>query len=509
MRFKQAVAAAAVGMGLLLGGCATTDIRGQASAEAERMKAGPQAAPFRTITGFSDALRCMDNLMIVYGVRDWPILVEDLTDHTKKINAGTKDMLISAISDASKRSRGIRLVTFGTDSGNLANFHANAESKRPYESIPLYDIRGSISQLDEGLYKKQIEGGITFGPVGFGAAKSGDVAVLALDLTVIAARDYSVIPGVTSRNSVVIYKEGSGVDGEAEYKKLGLNFGMTLTRSEGKAQALRSLVELSVVELIGKLSHTPYWNCLGADPASDVVSTEISDWFYAMSVNGDITTWAQQQMAVRGLYRGQIDGRRSGEFDAAVASYRGALGLGSEPLLDEAFFKAYLAADHRKIQLPAQPARVAEAKPAAVPAAPLRLSLAPANEQARFVRGEAIQLTVKPSADAHVYCYMQDENAQIRRLYPNRFARDSLVPARQALALPGSMRFQLVMNGKGASETVTCFATARDVLQQLPASAVGTDFEPLPVASLDQIRDAFRSASEGLLAQETLRVQPK
>ena len=71
------------------------------------------------------------------------------------------------------------------------------------------------------------------------------------------------------------------------------------------------------------------------------------------------------------------------------------------------------------------------------------------------------------------------------------------------------MRFQLVMNSKGVNETVTCFATARDVLQQLPNSVVGVDFETLPVASLDQIRDAFKTASEGLLAQETFHVQPK
>jgi hypothetical protein len=56
---------------------------------------------------------------------------------------------------------------------------------------------------------------------------------------------------------------------------------------------------------------------------------------------------------------------------------------------------------------------------------------------------------------------------------------------------------------------VTCFATARDVLQQLPNSVVGVDFETLPVASLDQIRDAFQKASEGLLAQEIFHVQPK
>jgi hypothetical protein len=173
-------------------------------------------------------------------------------------------------------------------------------------------------------------------------------------------------------------------------------------------------------------------------------------------------------------------------------------------------------AEHAKIPRPAQPARYAAAQPApaapqaaATPPAALGLTIAPADRQTRFGRGEPIRLTLTASHDAHVYCYLQDENAQIRRFYPNRFARDSLLPANQALALPGSMRFQLVMNSKGEKETVLCFATARDILQQLPNNVVGVDFEALPVASLDQIRDAFASASGGLLAQEFFHVQPK
>jgi hypothetical protein len=71
------------------------------------------------------------------------------------------------------------------------------------------------------------------------------------------------------------------------------------------------------------------------------------------------------------------------------------------------------------------------------------------------------------------------------------------------------MRFQLVANVRGASETIACFATARDVAQQLPQAVLGTDFEALPGASLDQVRAAFTQASQGALAQESFHVQPK
>jgi hypothetical protein len=108
-----------------------------------------------------------------------------------------------------------------------------------------------------------------------------------------------------------------------------------------------------------------------------------------------------------------------------------------------------------------------------------------------------------------VYCYLQDENARITRFYPNRFAKDSLIASVKPVALPGPMRFALTMNGKGKPETVACFATPRDVSPQLPPSVVGVDFEPLPVASLDQLRGAFSVASAGSMTQEVLHVQAK
>ena len=81
-----------------------------------------------------------------------------------------------------------------------------------------------------------------------------------------------MLPGVTSRNSVVILKQGKGIDGDAAYHKFGINFSSALSKAEGNSQALRRLVELAVIELIGKLTKTPYWTCLGADPKGDDAS---------------------------------------------------------------------------------------------------------------------------------------------------------------------------------------------------------------------------------------------
>lgn len=504
-------AALALAIAGLLSGCGAMDVKKDTLKAAEAVKTGTENAPFRAITNFSAALRCMDNTMIVYGVRDTSMLVEELADQTKKVNAGTRDMLISAVSDMTKRSRGIRLIAFGRDSGNLVGFYEAAGSKNPYATIPQFDIKGSISQFDENIAKKTAEAGFAIGDyLSAGYAKSANATVLGIDLTVLDTSDMSVVPGVTSRNAVIIFKQGNGLDADAQYKKFGINFSTTLSKAEGNTQALRNLIELASVELVGKLTRIPYWQCLGADARGDEVQQEIRDWFDTLS-GPDTVAYFQYQLRLRGMYNGPVDGQPNAELIQAITQYRKALGLSDEPKIDLAFYAAYLNADHQAVAAKARLAVPASPppEPPGQAAAPLSLAIADTQGRTRFGRGELINLVVTPGQNSHVYCYLQDETRAIQRFYPNRFRRDSFIKASEPLLIPGQMRFQLLANSKGVKETIACYATARDVLAELPQSVAGIDFEKIPAASLDEVRDGFAKATRGAMAEEYFHVDIK
>ncbi len=506
---------APLAVSLALVGCAAMDVKTDTVKQTEEIRKGPESVPRRSITSFSDALRCMDTTLANYGVRDVSVLVEDIVDQTKKVNAGTKDMLITAVSEMTARSRAIRLVAFGLDSSNLITFLQQAESKSAYAVIPEFDIKGSITQLDENLIQKQADAGLGFDSggsvgLGFGYAKDAASNILALDLTMLDTSDFSILPGVTSRNAVVIFKEGKGFDADATIRKFGINYNLSLSRSEGQSQALRTLVELATVELFGRLTRTPYWICLGSTGSEPEILREIEDWYHAFATRPPrLTTWFQGQLRLRGYYHGPVDGVDSPELAQAAAAYRRALGLPEEGGLDLAFFTAYLNADHAKVMAayppPAPP--VAPDSGGSGPASPaLALSVGTPDGQQRFRRGELINLVVQASRDAHVHCYLQDENGAIQRFFPNRFARDALVRAGVPLRLPGEMRFQFIANDRGVRETVACFGAERDLQAQLPGVVVGTDFEDLPVTSLEQVRTAFRRAAGNELAEATFHV---
>ena len=90
-----------------------------------------------------------------------------------------------------------------------------------------------------------------------------------------------------------------------------------------------------------------------------------------------------------------------------------------------------------------------------------------------------------------------------------RFLREARVAAAEGVRLPGAMRFEIRMNPRGVQETVSCFATERDVLAELPGGLGAADFDPLPVATLEQLRSGFVSVTGGTLGQEVFHVQPK
>ncbi len=126
-----------------------------------------------------------------------------------------------------------------------------------------------------------------------------------------------------------------------------------------------------------------------------------------------------------------------------------------------------------------------------------------------FDRGEPVNLEIHTNRDAYVYCYLQDEQRRIARIYPNRWTPNGPVAAGQTLSLPGEMRFQIVMNDLGVTEKIACLATATEVSRQLPLEIFGNDLEPLTVATLDQIRQGFLQTTDGQFDQETFHLRPR
>lgn len=510
---NRTVLIAALAMGL--GACGPLPPRKQDAAEAAKP---PATKPQRNVTNFSDALRCMDNMYLGYGTRDVSVVIEDITDTTKKVTAGTRDMTMSAISDMTRRSRAIQVISFGQDANNIVAFLNNAQKRTAFAVVPQYDLRGSVSQFDEGVLRRQADAGVSVGStVSGGASKSRQVSVLGLDLALANTNNLALIPGVVSKNITTIVKEGDALDSEATFSKVGINFSTNFQRTDGTAQALRNMIELATIELFGKLLKLPYWSCIGVEFDNPEVKKEIEDWFIGMERSGELTPFFQEQLRNRRFYDGPSDGRITPALRQAVAAYRNAVGLGNLDAVDLAFFARFLAGPFP--QPPAQPFRDApvavappsQPQPQPEPPKPARIRLDLAAAKPEFAVNEAMSFTIRSNAPAYVYCYARSVAGEIQRIFPNRFLRDPRVMPGTVLVLPGDQGFRIAVDGAG-SVTVACMAAPREIYNDVPAALRWGDFQTLnKVKGFEDIKSLLEAiAKEPVeVAQLDLKAQRK
>lgn len=458
----------------ILAGCANHTFQ---PAVREPVPAG--AAPARKIADLADSLRCVDDLLSDFGAGNITLGIEEMNDQTRM--PGSSEALATAFASMTTRSHAIRLV-------------ADPARRETSAGDQHYLVRGAITAET-------------------------------IQLTLIAAADQSIVPGATVRESLTRVRLGSGSGTAMEIRKFGERFGVA-----SGADETRLLIELAAIDLVGRLTRVPYWSCLGLTDQNRSVATQIQDWFDLMVERpAEIIGYFQRQLRVRQVYTGAVNGAANSEFREAIARYREALGLTREAKFSLDFYRAYLAADHRAVveRLRAEeavaPAKQSVPVPTAIEAAtapvttieespkqaPLTLRVESADAKSRFARGEVVRFNVRPSRDANVYCYMQDEGRKVHLVFPNRFHRDSRVAASSGLQLPGTMRFEISMNDRGQRETLLCMAAPRDPGPALAPRIAGRDLEPLAVTSLDEVRRAFQVAADGQFADDQFHMLPQ
>lgn len=441
-----------------------------------RQQNNPTDRAQRTITNFTPALRCMDELMFRHGTRDVTLMMEELRDATQKVPVSTRDMMTSAISDMTRRSRAVRLSVFGNDQQNLLQLLQTAQKTSPFATVPEFNVRGTISQLDEDVQRNSASFSLAQQLFGLRFGNEAKFSVLGFDAAVVRTDSFTLVNGVTSKNTTVIAKrDASAGDGQARILGSASVFSFSAARSEGPAQAARNMVELAAIELVGKLIRAPYWQCLGTPDEHPEVQREVEDWFLSMN-DGERVVLAKTRLRDRRYFDGALDATRNASFQTALSSYRRATGLPPQGDIDLAFFQRLVT-------------REVPPGPLGNPGAGGEVSMQVALQPRRNTTQADLQVTT--ASAGYLYCYAQDPATKaIRRVFPNRFHADPRVEAGQSISLPGKARFAL-----SAAHEHACVHAPREVYGDLPPPLRWGDFEDIRLASFDDIRQQFAQAS--------------
>jgi hypothetical protein len=254
--------------------------------ETAHVAVNPQTAPVHTITSFDDSLRCMDDMFLARSIKDVYITSAGIPDDTGAITTGTKEMLITAVSEMSAKSNSFHFVDYDPTQIDVQVLSEMVGLQKGFVA-PSYYLRGAITQLDNSVLSSTAAAGISTQYLNLAVSKNQLVSIISLDLNLGKLVTRQIIGGMSASNSIAVVSSGKGADaggvvGQGQ-GSAAITFTVALDKAEGFHQAVRTLIQLSTIEVLGKLTQVPYWQCLNIDRTNPAYRTQARDWYDSMS----------------------------------------------------------------------------------------------------------------------------------------------------------------------------------------------------------------------------------
>ena len=503
-----------VGLSVLLAGCSTPmDARKDTQFQSHGYAADrPTVRPVRSISSFSDSLMCMDRLLRETSMPTTLITSKQLPDYSGRVAVATKEMVVTALSQMSRLSNAFRYVDYEVDIArqdtvqNLTTILLN-NNQMQLQRPALY-ISGAIAFVDQNVLRNQFDAGTSASRLETGYSRNHNATVIGLELHLGEFRNRTLIPGLDSANEIIIGNGGQGLDLAGRIGDYGVQFTVGRDYAQGSGPAVRTLVELGMIELLGKWARVPYWQCLTLEQNHPDFQRQLRDWYEESDPQ------ARQQLVQRSLIRkgylpnsAQVLGPQSPALRTALARFQADQGMVVTGITDFSTYERALSGfvgvgeDGRlarvgwtskngsSLDLP----RTVDAGGTTVAVADRVIDMQIENillGRTSFEVGEQIFLSATVSRTSYMSCYMASAQGSVIRLLPNATNPSGWVSANQALRIPDWMSPLpgFVMDaGSPGNEGVACFAAGTDLGPQLPAAFQGPAF--VPVAGMRTLDD--------------------
>ncbi len=484
----------------------------------------PVTRPVRSVSNFSESLMCMDRMFREAQLPTTLITSKQIPDFSTRVAVATKDMIITALSQMSRLSNAFRYVDYEVDIArqdtvqNLTTILLN-NNQIQLQRPSLY-VSGSIAFVDQNVLNNRLDVGTAASRLDTGFSKNRNATIVALELHLGDFRSRTLIPGLDSANEVIIGNGGQGLDLAGRIGDYGVQFNVGRDYTQGTGAAVRTLVELAAIELVGKWARVPYWQCLTLEQTNPNFQRQMRDWYDEGSPLV-YNSLVQRSLISRGYLadKGGPPDTNSAEFAAALGRFQADSGIVVSGVVDfetyERALRNFVALDKEGQMVrvgwsptTASPSALqddAPAKPGGTQAVAYGAAPAPRTidmqienvlvGRSAFEVGEQIFVSATLSRSSHLYCFLNEAGGTVMRLLPNATNPNSLMSANQALRIPDWMSplpgFLMDPTSAG-TERVGCFATDEDVSARLPMLLRAPPLAPLPgITSLDAVNDAF------------------
>ena len=453
----------------------------------------PVTRPVRSISSFSDSLQCMDRLMRDAQIPTTLITSKFIPDATTRVPVATKDMVITSLLQMSRLSNSFRYVDYEVDLirqdtvQNLSNILLS-NNQMQLQRPSLY-VSGAVSFVDQNVLNNRYQLGASGEDFDIGYSQNRNATIIGLELHLGDFKTRTMIPGLDSANEVIIGNGGQGLDLAGRIRDYGLQFNIGRDYAQGSGAAIRTLVELGMIELVGKWAKVPYWQCLTLEQNHPGFQRQLRDW-YDEGNFGVHSALISRSLISKG-YLKSSDEKLSPHhlfYRQALARFQSDEGIVVTGVID---FPTYERALRHYVMIDKQGNMISYGwKPKT---GPTKLSNSPINDDILqknkinnsdielqienvlmgrnwFEIGEQVFVSANTSQSSFLSCYLSNPSGNVIRLLPNPVNPVSYVTANQTVRLPDWMSPNpgyVIETSQAGSEGVLCIGTVEDMNKKL------------------------------------------
>lgn len=216
----------------------------------------PLDIPVEAKTALDTAYQCLDKEMAFAKIEPMTITAVSIGNLTGQpgVTMGGKEMLVTALSKLSKISKVFSFQTYSQQEAALITLNNAHPNKDRFKSAD-YFVRGGITQINKQFWSGQTGIGLAIEDQLMDESSSSTASTVSVDLSVGEISTLASVPGVYSSNSLtIITKSGGAIDFDFLVKEYGLSWRLGASEAYSTDDAIRTLMELGTLELMGKLA---------------------------------------------------------------------------------------------------------------------------------------------------------------------------------------------------------------------------------------------------------------
>ncbi len=321
----------------------------------------PETAPVVKTTSFTESLADLGLMTEIYDTDQMKIQSHPISDRTgtAQPTGGEIPQDITEMVKSSLNSIGGKVVYIPYDPSFIQNQMVTGYSSFNDKVIPDMVLSGGITEFDRGL---QVRGSNTdvaaeFETPGlpgmskilpgkevggkYGSTEKAGLARITLDFNLLDFRTMTGIPRMNAVNTMEVNK--AMAEKELAIALFGITFGRkgTIKKVQGRHDAVRLLVELSMIQIVGKYNALPYWRLLGDDAIPDKTVTQAISRYYNTLTEQEIVEIVQEWLFLHG-YDVPTNGVLDNPTKAALQQFNSSYDPKSDKIDPATFTNLYL-----------------------------------------------------------------------------------------------------------------------------------------------------------------------